>query len=49
MLKRACLPLAGRFDLDRVDLLGQPAGVAGTGSVLVGAQREGVDLLRVSS
>ena len=36
---------SGRRDLDRMDLLRQPPGVASRGSVLVRAQREGVDLL----
>ena len=45
VLEGARLGLAGGRDLDRVDLLGKPPGVAGRGSVLMRAQREGIDLL----
>ena len=45
VLERARRLLAGGGDLDRLDLFGEAARVAGGGRVLVGAQREGVDLL----
>jgi hypothetical protein len=45
VLERARGLLAGGWDLDGMDLLRQPARVACTASVLVGAQRKRVDLL----